>query len=95
MLNKGDFKDLIKWRLGLRAFRDELLAAQKAEAGEDDEEEEEGADEEEEEEVEPTEEEKEAKIIDEIRQRQADAAHKRKREKRKVIRLRNLFDHLR
>ena len=94
MLNKGDFKDLIKWRLGLRAFRDELLAAQKAEAGENEEDEDVEGDEEQEE-VEPTEEEKEAKIMDEIRQRQADAAHKRKREKRKVIRMRNLFDHLR
>lgn len=62
VLGKGDFRQLIKWRLRLVAYRDELTKALKDESGgEDEEEEEEGPA------VPMTEEEKEDEVQAEIR----------------------------
>lgn len=63
MLGKGDFRHLIKWRLRMVKYRDELKAL---EGGSGDEGEEEG-EEEEGEEVPMTEEEKEEQVQAEIR----------------------------
>lgn len=61
VLGKGDFRQLIKWRLRLVAYRDELTKALEDGSGDDEEEEEEGPT------VALTEEEKEDEVQAEIR----------------------------
>ena len=61
MLGKGDFRQLIKWRLRLVAYRDELKALEEGSGDDEEDEEEEGP------EVALTEEQKEDEVQAEIR----------------------------
>ncbi|GLD93750.1 hypothetical protein PINS_up002355 [Pythium insidiosum] len=80
VLGKADFKMLLKWRLRMIKYKEELL---KAEAPEEEEEKEEPKPEEKEEHKELTEEEKNALIREELAQLRASQLAKKKREKKK------------
>ncbi|KAJ0390410.1 hypothetical protein ATCC90586_011064 [Pythium insidiosum] len=81
VLGKADFKMLLKWRLRMVKYKEELLKAEAPEEEQEEQEEEKPAGKEEEKEL--TEEEKNALIREELAQLRASQLAKKKREKKK------------